>query len=731
MIRNYLHATDQQLGTFVAILNMAGLFHLGAIYLYSRTDRIKPVWIITTILSRSSAFFISAAALYVHWGGDKTIALWAVMAVSLILTYTMGNISGSGWWTWISALIPQKSRSSYFGKRSSLAQLMNIIFFFSATWLLDHFSVNIFLIYGLIYFVVGLLGVADILLHIAVPEPVNAHEKKTFALCTLMEPVKNKTFILFALVTGFSVLSIFIAAPFLAPHITSPRTVGAPNIWLGIMFLISQLTWMVIAPFWGMMMDRMGQKPIVLLGLLHPLCYPLYLFLRPDNYTIILPLISIWTGIFAPAFWEGINQMMLALVPSKNRTAYVAWYWALLGIIGSMGNLLGGFIMENTGSLNLTVLSTLVMTALSFLIFSRINSPETARLDQIFSLITTPSVYRTYAQLTTLSGTVRPDRVRKALKDVKSKSGILAFEEVKSRLDDPVGSVREEAVYAMGRIGTPEARDVLIQHLNNPESLVRPETAAALGIMQDLTAIPYLVDALYTGDEELQEESALALGKLRSEESVKALKQIIRENRSQRVKVSSAQGIAQQNKLEAVEEIMNLWEQTSNKVLKNQLSISLGNIIGDPGGFYRCVTGTQENRDKAISNLFKDVYTRLKRLSNLDSGYVSHIIRDSLPLVEETYFRHEYSQSFSKMYTIILNLIFRKLEIMGYKGKPEEADSFLKKKDSLLYLGSHLYNRLERFRVEKGVEPQHTDILLGVYFLKSYCKREINRSRKS
>jgi hypothetical protein len=79
------------------------------------------------------------------------------------------------------------------------------------------------------------------------------------------------------------------------------------------------------------------------------------------------------------------------------------------------------------------------------------------------------------------------------------------------------------------------------------------------------------------------------------------------------------------------------------------------------------------------------------------------------------------------MYTIILNLIFRKLEIMGYDGLPENADSFLKDKDGLLFLGSHLYNRLERFRVDEGVEPQPTDILLGVYFLKSYCKREIRK----
>ncbi|MDC7240929.1 MAG: hypothetical protein PQJ50_11265, partial [Spirochaetales bacterium] len=323
MISNHLHATDQQLGNFVAILNLAGIFHLGAVFLYSRTKRIKPVWIITTALSRSSAFFISAAALYVYRGGERALALWVVMGVSLVLSYALGNISGSGWWTWISTLIPEKTRSSYFGKRSSLAQLLNIIFFFSATFLLDTFAHRIFLVYAFIYFIAGLLGVADVLFHIFVPEPSHAHEKSPFHLSLLLEPVKNRSFILFGMMMGLSVMSINVAVPFLAPYIINPRTVGAPNIWLGIMYFISQLSWLITVPFWGMLMDKMGKKPIVMLGLLHPLAYPLYLLLTPQNYPILLPIIAVWVGLFTPAFWEGLNQMMLIMVPEKNRTAYV------------------------------------------------------------------------------------------------------------------------------------------------------------------------------------------------------------------------------------------------------------------------------------------------------------------------------------------------------------------------------------------------------------------------
>ena len=67
-VSNHLHATSTQLGFFVAALNLSGIFHLVAVFLYSRSDKIKPPWLMTQILSRSSAFFIAGAALYVYRG---------------------------------------------------------------------------------------------------------------------------------------------------------------------------------------------------------------------------------------------------------------------------------------------------------------------------------------------------------------------------------------------------------------------------------------------------------------------------------------------------------------------------------------------------------------------------------------------------------------------------------------------------------------------------------------
>jgi len=723
-IRNYLNATDMQLGNFIALLNLAGVFHLGAIVLYSYTKRIKCAWIIFSVIARSSAFFIAASAYYVYRGGSPQIALWIIIGSSFFLSFIMGNLSGSGWWTWITMLTPEKKRAAYFGKRSSLAQLVNIIFFFSATWLLDHFNKDVFLIYTLIYLTAGIFGVADILLHLAVPEPKNTHKKIPFNFKQFSSPVRDKNFLRFALITGFSVFSINIISPFQAPFITNDATIGAPNIWLGIMFLISQLTWVILAPFWGILMDRMGKKPVVLLGLLYPLSFILYLLLTPLNYSFILPLISLWTGFFAPAFWEGINQMMLLLTPEENRTPYIAWFWALMGMVAATGPLIGGFLMSATGSLGITTVVALCCLILSFLIFSTIKTPRDRSFEHVVAMITTPSTYRTFYQLPILSGRQKAEKVHKALRDVKHNTGELAFEEVYSRLDDPDQNVREEAVLAMGRIGTDEAGKALITHLDSIESLVRPEAAKALGLMGDSRAIPYLIDALYNGDEELQEESARALGKLYSEDSVSALRQLIREDRSERVKVTGAQSIALQGRLDALEEIIDLWEQTKNPVLQKQLSISLGNLIGKPGEFYLCITGTDEDKEKAMNQLFEDVHGGLKKMEILDFGFIHHILTNSLPSVEELFYEKNFRESFSYIFTIILNLISRRLEFSGIDPRKIDIPVLLKKQDSFLYLGFYLVHRFEHIKNKSDLSITGTEILLSLYYLKYYCKRE-------
>ena len=82
-------------------------------------------------------------------------------------------------------------------------------------------------------------------------------------------------------------------------------------------------------------------------------------------------------------------------------------------------------------------------------------------------------------------------RAARYLGELQAESALTAVGELTT---DPALHARESAVYALGRIGRPEALPVLIAALGDPT--VRPVAAASLGDIGDARAVPHLVQVL-------------------------------------------------------------------------------------------------------------------------------------------------------------------------------------------------------------------------------------------
>jgi MFS family permease len=222
-----------------------------------------------------------------------------------------------------------------------------MIWFFAVVIALDTIKVtNIFYVYFVIFLIGGVGGVADIIFHVLIPEPRHKDHGTRISLDDFLAPLRNRNFLCLGVGMGLWSFSAGIAGPFFAPYITSPQHIGAPNTWLGIMFVVSQLCVIGTISFWGRMMDRFGRKPVVLFCSFAPIFWLGYWFLTPDNYYFILPVLALLGGIIGAGFADGSMQLMLTITPQKNRTAYVAWYTTLVGLIGAGGALLGGKLID-------------------------------------------------------------------------------------------------------------------------------------------------------------------------------------------------------------------------------------------------------------------------------------------------------------------------------------------------------------------------------------------------
>jgi MFS family permease len=630
---NHLGVSPELLGTLLALMQLSGVLQLLSIVAYSLLPRRKVLWMTGHLIHRFAGLAVAAsAALFASGAGRAPAAL--LVSAAMIVSWAAMNLTSSGWMSWMADLIPEATRGSFFLRRSAVFQAVTVIWFFLASVLLDLFpDGSRSWAYVLIFGVGAVGGVVDILLHSAIPEPPRAARPR-FTAADFAAPLRDRNFLRFSVSMGLAVLALNLAGPFQAPFVTATDAVGAPNVWLGIMTVISQLTWVAIAPLWGFVMDRYGRKPAVLMGFLVGLTTLGYIFLTQKNYAYVLPLLSLAGGFFGPAFWEGSNQLMLTLAPRERRVVYISWYNTIVGTVSALGPLAGGYLgvalsnfrfrlgpMEFRG-FHVGQLASLVLLGFAVLAIKKVKEGRERPVAYLVSQFATASLFRSFASLGALSRDSSDPRVSRALRRIDRVGGELVLREVIARLDDPSAELRGEAARALGRIGSREATEELTARLSDPSSPIRIDVAHALGGIGDERAVPALVRCLAVGSPELRAACAEALGSIGGEAARIALASSLsgEEERSVAAMLAEAvtkaagaeEGDAPMEVLEAVQELFPRLADSQNAALKRQYAIAIGNILGHPGEFYRFITGEASSRQARCRTLFASFRLRVE-----------------------------------------------------------------------------------------------------------------------
>ncbi|MBN2618786.1 MAG: MFS transporter [Spirochaetales bacterium] len=739
---NHLGATSSQLGLLIGIVQLATLFNILGIIVYGKLETRKTYFTVMHIIHRFLGILLAFVSFYVAKTGNNQFAI-KVIIIGFALSWMLSNSSGAGWWSWMADLIPDNIRASFFGQRSSIMNIVNIVWFMGITVVLDTWtSVNLFTVYGIIFSIASIGGLLDIVLFIWVPEP-KQKEKEQLSLDNFFEPLKEKNFIIFSVGIGITVFAINVFAPFTAPYITAKSAIGAPNTWLGIMFVISQLTWILVSPSWGIIMDKFGRKPVLMIGCVSTFSNLFYMILTPNNYTFILPLIAISGGLLAPALWDGINQMMLSLTPTKNRTAYIAWNTTIVGLVSAGGAYVGGALKDATegisiqlpigmpiNNIHIILLLSLVLIVLGLLLLSTVKENKSRPLRFVVSRVVRPGIFRTFTNMGRLSGSANSNKIEKSLRSIDSDSDDIAVDDIIERLYDPDSEVREEAARALGRIKSTDAIPALIKELQDPESTIRSQAAVALGKIGDHRALHPLFTELESASDELQRSIINALGMLGTDESVKNLLKLFR-NAPSTLTATGAVAISQLGALEAAWDIIPQLHNCNNPVLTGQLAISIGNLLGTPGEFYKYITGNDASRDNQIKNLFSDIVKSCEKLSletnntKLNSD-IKKRIAQKFKKSEDLFSEDKYLESFNYLkrgITLVVSAIVdpkEELEQCEYLEKLYPMDS----KTGIWWW---LMTQAEEFIADSSDEVIKMDILLAVYYLSKF-KGKLNRS---
>ncbi len=249
----------------------------------------------------------------------------------------------------------------------------------------------------------------------------------------------------------------------------------------------------------------------------------------------------------------------------------------------------------------------------AFLI-SRVREGNEKPFGFVVGQIANPQIIRTFQYLDSLNRTETPRANAAILRNFRDESAELAVKDIIELLDDPDGSVQEEAARALGRIRSIQAVDALILRLLDEDSDIRIEAARSLGRIGDKKAVRALVGCLWESGEELQKACIEALADIGDEESIAQVMSFLRENRSERLRQISSAAAARLGIFEAAWDIYPRIITARTRTQRTQYAIAMADLLGKSGEFYQYVSGSASVLQKRQQRLLADFQQNMQNV---------------------------------------------------------------------------------------------------------------------
>ena len=411
--------------------------------------------------------------------------------------------------------------------------------------------------------------------HIPGGAPGTGAELRRTSHRDMLRATRDRNFVRFLFGVGLIVLVGGPLASFLPLYMQEDVGIGPGHVvWLQNGTLLGGL---LFSYLWGWLADRYGGKPVMMSGIALRAVVPVFWLMVPKHSSVSLYvalIIAFVQGVANMGWFIGATRLrFVSVIPKAGKANYQALYLAWIGIVGGLGQLAGGWILDSTSdvageflfiavdSYTILFLSGTVMTVLAGIIMHRV------RADSAVTTAAFAAMFFRGNPFTAMASLIRFHRARgeRATVSMTERLGRtespLTVEELLAALNDPRFAVRFEAVvsiarrgsderltdaltnvlccsepalstvaaWALGRIGDQRAIDPLREGLNAEYRSVRAHCARALGTIGDAGIKPLLIERLETeSDPGLQLAYSSALGKLRAIEALPILLRYLR-----------------------------------------------------------------------------------------------------------------------------------------------------------------------------------------------------------
>ncbi|GIU69334.1 MAG: hypothetical protein KatS3mg002_0570 [Candidatus Woesearchaeota archaeon] len=275
-----------------------------------------------------------------------------ILTVLFTLYNILANIVGPAWSSWISDVVPEEERASYFSKRNKYVVASTMISVLTAGLILHYYEqTNVWIGFGILFSIsfLGRLVSWYYLKKQFEPKTIYVPEDESFLSFIKRTPGTNfGNFILFR---SFMAFAVMIAGPFFSVFLL--KDLGFNYIQYTILVLAPMASKVFTISYWGRYSDKFGTRNILIITgawiALIPLQWFLASFFIQSNMLLFYALIIIelmsgfaWGGFELTTF----NYILETVSPEKRAIGF-AYFNSIFGVSVIIGGLTGVFLVRN------------------------------------------------------------------------------------------------------------------------------------------------------------------------------------------------------------------------------------------------------------------------------------------------------------------------------------------------------------------------------------------------
>jgi HEAT repeat protein len=321
--------------------------------------------------------------------------------------------------------------------------------------------------------------------------------------------------------------------------------------------------------------------------------------------------------------------LFVSVVPANKNMEYMALYYAWIGLISGLSQLLGGWALDLTAGFqrqigsftfdpySILMASALLLTALSIWLFRGVRGDSPVSVGQFAGLflrgnpfLAIGSVIRYYMARDEQSMVSMTERLGQA-------HSLLAVDELLDALQDPRFNVRFEAIISIARMGPdPRLTAALIKVMRGKSPALSVIAAWALGRTGDPTAIEPLREGLDSTYRSIQSHSARALATLGDRASIPQLLARLPVEPDYGLQVSYASALGKLNASEATATLLPLLAASDDETVRMELALAVARTVGPEDYFIRLLRQSRSEPGTALAQAVNALRRKVLKISS-------------------------------------------------------------------------------------------------------------------